>query len=340
MGNNPVMMVDPDGEWVHIAVGAVVGAVVGGVTYANQGKNVLAGIGIGAAIGAGAAATGGAIAGAGGGAMLAGAGGGAVGGAGFSGMQSNWNGEEMVKGAAIGAASGLVGGGFASAIGGGAGAFAGGVASDMTSQLLSTGDVNVGRSLLSGGMSFGMYHAMSYGSFKAAGGMLGSGSSQVHATYRQWNQMQALYQRSRFWNREHGRIYLNDGRVIKPERSTRGSVEWRSPDADGYDAYTDVKFGFHTHHDKPGKLFWSKANGDMIRNKDLGQYGGSTDIKLARVARYHGSSDTGSPFPTIVINRYDSSILMSNRDRFQFLGGRGIVPFNDSFLRWFPYFAF
>ncbi|MEJ7645972.1 MAG: RHS repeat-associated core domain-containing protein [Chryseolinea sp.] len=28
LGNNPVMGIDPDGEWVHLAVGAVIGGVV------------------------------------------------------------------------------------------------------------------------------------------------------------------------------------------------------------------------------------------------------------------------------------------------------------------------
>ncbi|WP_078429744.1 choice-of-anchor L domain-containing protein [Alkalihalobacterium alkalinitrilicum] len=44
--NNPVMFVDPDGEWAHIAIGAGIGAIVGGVTAAIAGdgiKDVVAG---------------------------------------------------------------------------------------------------------------------------------------------------------------------------------------------------------------------------------------------------------------------------------------------------------
>ena len=54
--NNPVNMSDSTGNWPFFAVtaviGAVAGAVVGGVVAAKNGKNVLAGVGIGAAAGA------------------------------------------------------------------------------------------------------------------------------------------------------------------------------------------------------------------------------------------------------------------------------------------------
>jgi RHS repeat-associated protein len=68
-GGDPVNYVDPDGEWVHIAVGAIIGAGVGAYQAVSNGHGLTdwqtyAYIGGGAAIGAGTAATGGAIAGA------------------------------------------------------------------------------------------------------------------------------------------------------------------------------------------------------------------------------------------------------------------------------------
>ena len=54
--NNPINSIDPDGCWPFFAVtaivGAVVGAVAGGIIAAQNGGNVLTGIGIGAASGA------------------------------------------------------------------------------------------------------------------------------------------------------------------------------------------------------------------------------------------------------------------------------------------------
>jgi RHS repeat-associated protein len=61
--NNPVMLTDPDGRWVHIVIGAVVGGVINVATHWNKIDNFgdgLAAFGIGAGAGALAAATGGA----------------------------------------------------------------------------------------------------------------------------------------------------------------------------------------------------------------------------------------------------------------------------------------
>ena len=78
--NNPMIYTDPDGEWIHIVIGAVIGGAVNLTVKAFQGKinswgDGFAAFGIGAAAGALGAATGGA-------AFLA-AGGGAAGAGGF-----------------------------------------------------------------------------------------------------------------------------------------------------------------------------------------------------------------------------------------------------------------
>ncbi|MDQ3536337.1 MAG: hypothetical protein M3421_12005, partial [Bacteroidota bacterium] len=152
MGNNPVMMVDPDGELAFLAVVGIAAAIGGISNWAAHGAKFsgegLRHFGIGAAIGAAAGATGGALSGALGGsygAMIAGgaasgaiSGGlnagvyggnigagiwqGALGGA-IGGMVPSVGVNGIVPGAIVGAAGGALGGGLAggtlSAINGG-----------------------------------------------------------------------------------------------------------------------------------------------------------------------------------------------------------------------------
>ncbi len=97
MGNNPIIIVDPDGEFIHIIIGAFIGGAINLTIKLVQGKidnfgDGLVAFGIGAAAGAVGAATGGA-------AFLA-AGGGAAGAGGFL----------------AGAAAGMVGTAFAAPI--------------------------------------------------------------------------------------------------------------------------------------------------------------------------------------------------------------------------------
>ena len=84
--NNPLIYIDPDGEWVHIVIGAVIGGVINLGVKAIQGKihsfgDGLMAFGIGAAAGALGAATGGLVSAAAGGSggLLAGMAGGATG---------------------------------------------------------------------------------------------------------------------------------------------------------------------------------------------------------------------------------------------------------------------
>lgn len=125
-GGDPVNYVDPNGEWVHIVIGAVVGSIMGTVNAAiqctapgggggNCAKNIYIQSRIGGAVGALTAATGGAV----GGGLLGGFVGGAVGGAGgyagsyvgqkAIGMDAEWDKYEFIGSIWKGALSGSAG---------------------------------------------------------------------------------------------------------------------------------------------------------------------------------------------------------------------------------------
>ena len=62
--NNPLRYTDPNGEWIHIVIGAVVGGVINGIVHADRPGGFWKGFAIGAVAGAVTAATGGAVVGA------------------------------------------------------------------------------------------------------------------------------------------------------------------------------------------------------------------------------------------------------------------------------------
>ena len=214
--NNPLVYVDPDGEiawFVPIIIGDVIGGTSGAIIGHSKGAKGLDMVGYiagGALIGglSGGAASG--VSALGGAAWWAGAAAGAVAGAGFNGLATGWDGNAMLKGAAIGAIAGFVGGSIATTIGGPGGAFTGGIASDVTSQFLGTEDVNLGRSLLAGGVSFGMYHGFQYAQWKWGGGnRLGD----FDITYKQFSKINSMYQRYQSWlgDKREGGLVLNIG---------------------------------------------------------------------------------------------------------------------------------
>ena len=109
MGNNPVMMVDPDGEWVHIAIGALIGGTMNWLANGAQfNSKGLGYFGVGALAGA---------LGAGVGAGISSAMAGGSFGAGFVGSQAAMTAtSSFLSGATIGAGSGFAGG-FTSGMG-------------------------------------------------------------------------------------------------------------------------------------------------------------------------------------------------------------------------------
>ena len=151
--SNPVLMVDPDGNYFIIddIIATVVGAIVGGVTAGLSGNNVWAGIGIGAAIGESSLYTAGATSAALGGGLAGAAVGGAVGGVmssalntglltGSSGIGTGWG---NISGRQIGIAAlcGGLGAGVGYGVGHGIlGAMAGGFSSGAVGTALNGGD--------------------------------------------------------------------------------------------------------------------------------------------------------------------------------------------------------
>jgi len=273
--NNPLIYTDPSGEFIFTALSAIfcpvllpvaIGADLGmwaggsmangtmnpfkwdyssGKTWGHMGGGALIG-GLSGGAAAGVSALGGS-------AWWAGAAAGTVGGAGFSGLATGWDGEAMFNGAWKGALSGFVGGGLGSAIGGGLGALAGGAGSNITSQLLhNNGKVDWTSVAMSAGLSYGMYHATSYISWKWGGGNNIGGRD---ISYKQFKAMNTAYQRSRFWRREFG-VYLNgDGSAkITPWKDThKYSVEFNTSKG-------NVNQTMHTHWDTDGYV---TINGDV-----------------------------------------------------------------------------
>ena len=301
--NNPLKYTDPSGgfAWfIPIIIGAVIGGTSGAIMahqkHAHGFWEWAGYVGGGMLIGgaAGGAAVG--VSALGGSAMLAGAAAGAVGGAGLSGMGTGWNGQAMLRGAAIGAAAGFVGGGFASAIGGGWGALAGGAASNITGQILSTGDVNWTQVGVSAALSFGMYHAMSYAGYKWGGGDNLGGK---HISYRQYCGMNADYQRSRFWHKENGGYLMTDGSIKRVPYTDEHylGVEFKNPPSGAWASY-------HTHWANPGTTYQvTLPNYDKPTDLDLllGNYTNGV------ASQYHDAQDLSITGNTYVINRFDGS---------------------------------
>ena len=310
---NPFKYTDPSGElvwFVPVIIGAVIGATSGYmIGHANgaTGWDMVGYIAGGALIGglSGGAAVG--VSALGGGAMLAGAAAGAIGGGGFSGLATGWNGEAMLKGAAFGAISGLVGGGFGSAIGGGWGALAGGAASNLTSQLLYNGgdfsSVNWASVGVSGAASFGLYHGMQYMQYRAMNGKLG----QLDVTYKQFSKINTAYQRSRFWQKEYG-VYLNkDGsaRFVPPNDRHKLAVvfdDWKKGD-------------FSTAH-----THWAKEGTDVVIGTEA----------YTTVGGYHSPQDLNIPGYSLVVGRNSSTYS---------IGGTGLYNYinPDPFIRFFMF---
>ena len=171
-GFNPVNFHDPYGRWLHILLGAVVGAAIGGISAALSGgdwKDVLAGVGSGAVGGAVTAATGNL----------------ALGGAVAGGLMGAWSGGRAgynaggIGGALLGGSAGLV-------VGTGIGYVGGAVAGRVGNAVAIAASGLINRTLVTQGVSKGTswvvarYGGMLTGGY--AGGVAGGLFSNTTAT--------------------------------------------------------------------------------------------------------------------------------------------------------------
>ncbi|MBL7683827.1 MAG: VCBS repeat-containing protein [Flavipsychrobacter sp.] len=319
--NNPLKYNDPDGNWVNIAIGAVVGGFTGyqiGKARNATGWGLAFYTVAGAAIGAGTSGIGTAISAAGGGAITVGAASGAVAGAGFSGLRTNWNGEAMLKGAALGGASGAIGGGVGASIGGGWGAIAGGAASSGFQSIVNGGSIGqIGLDMLvGGGLSYGIYHASSYTNWKYRGG---NKWGEVNVSYRQYTGMQADYVRSRFYGKEYGGYLNHDGSYERLARSGEYPFKIEGAtvriDADG--KYVPI---FHTHWAKPGDVYRVSTGTGQITNRG--------EVIDQTATRYFSPIDFPLDGPSLMLNRYDGAYGS---------GAYSWVQINPNINRYFPY---
>jgi RHS repeat-associated protein len=332
--NNPLKFTDSSGDFffVPIIIGAAIGAASGAIMAHQKGAHGFgewAGyVGGGALIGglSGGAAAG--ISAAGGGAMLAGAGAGAVGGAGFSGLATDWNGGAMIKGAFIGAASGFIGGGFASAIGGGWGALAGGAASSTAGQLLSTGGVNWAQVGVSAALSFGMYHAMSYMQWKSIGGKVNG----IDVNYRGLCRINAAYQRSKFWHKEYGGYIFDGGEVRLRGASHRFTHEFNRGNLN------IAKATFHIHWARGSSLYafntetedYSRigSNALQIDAAMQAKYGSLGYTEIDETFWYHSPNDLANlPGNSFVISGGGYSFYNGSLSTYN--------SYSDPFMRYF-----
>jgi hypothetical protein len=325
--NNPFVYTDPNGEWVQLAIGAVIGGFSGWRIGKAQGAKgwdmagyILGGAGIGAL--SGGAAVG--VSALGGGAMLAGAAAGTVAGGGFGGLATDWDARSMLNGALAGGVGGLVGGGIAGAIGGGWGAAIGGAGGNLSSQIvgsqLNTGKVSIdwGSVAKSALFSYGIYEATSYLAYKKADLKIGGKS----ITYNQFKTIQAEYQRSRFYMKERGGILTNDGKVVKAPAAYRGDYEVDfSPDWTGKVASDNVLTHYHTHWDANNRLLGYNEWFEPLYTSN-----GPSPHDLTFAANSNHLTPIG-----ILIDRY--SLYYYNAD--------GIINnFGSIIVRYFPHYLF
>ena len=316
--NNPLKYTDPSGEVFGIddliiaaVVGAVINVTMNGVNNSMSGQDFFDGAGKAAIVGGLAGAAGAGVAALGAGGALVGM----VGGAFAGGTNAVLNNTNFGLGVAMGAFSGWVGGGISMYFGGGLGACLGGMTSNAIAQIpaiIKDGkSFNFSQMLLSGAFSWGAYFGSSYVNWKWRGG---NKMGNLDVSFKQFNKMQTLFQRSRAWEKEMGGYLMEDGSFKTAEPGTNSQIDL-GPRPDGAIAE------FHTHWDKPGKTIYFDNDGNYVKNPP---YWKST------VSRYHGALDFTEGIESIVFNRYDGSYF-SGEYMLENLPGSFIGP-----PRWVP----
>ncbi len=246
MGNMPTMGIDPDGQWVTQAIGAVLGGISGYGIGKSQGLkgwdlafSTLFGAVVGAitgGIGNGvSAAVGSSISGANGALFGAAVGSGVSGGL-NSFFMSGLAGGNVGQDAGKGFISGFIGGGIGSYVAGGVGAFIGGASSSGINTALNGGNGSaiLKSSLIGGTMSFGGYEASMYEGF------LGSDRKYNWTQYRK---LSYASQKSFARGKEWGGWITDDDVILNPKMGSRN----RYPSTSWAVAPENAKVRFHTH---------------------------------------------------------------------------------------------
>ena len=298
--NNPLKYTDPSGEVFGIddliiaaVVGAVINVTMNGVNNSMSGQDFFDGAGKAAIVGGLAGAAGAGVAALGAGGALVGM----VGGAFAGGTNAVLNNTNFGLGVAMGAFSGWVGGGISMYFGGGLGACLGGMTSNAIAQIpaiIKDGkSFNFSQMLLSGAFSWGAYYGSSYVNWKWRGG---NKMGDIDVSFKQFNKMQTLFQRSRAWKIEMGGYLMKDGSFKTAEPGTSSEISLgKIPE--------DAIASFHTHWDKPNQHRICDENGNYVYGNITGKFEEVTTV------RYHSDTDIKNcgGLPSIVMNRYDAS---------------------------------
>lgn len=246
--NNPLKFTDPDGEnplLIPILVGMAFGGYSGyqvGHAAGATGWNMAGYIAGGAIIGGVSGAAGGALSSAGASAALSGAVGVGLASGGMSALAGGGV-DGFMRGFANGAISGAAGGVVGAGIGSGMGALLGGGVGSGVSTALNGGNLGeIGKSALIGAAtSWAMFHASSYYNYTHGGRQVGD--IQLKG-YKEFNKLNAMWTRSRFWKTEDGTWILNDGTIADLE----GAIFYRgSIDMSNVKMPENTKYLLHTH---------------------------------------------------------------------------------------------
>ena len=227
------------------------------------------------------------------------------------------NGTNVAEGLLVGSVSGWISGGISQYVGGGVGAFTSGVISNGIKQipsLLKGERFDFTQMILSGIFSTGLYYGSSYINWAYRGGNKIGG---IDVSFRQFCQMQTLFQRSRASHLEMGGYLMDDGTFQKISNGTNISIDMGDYLPEGSLAE------FHTHWDKPGKLVTYDKYGNYVYDRDCGYY-------VSRITRYHGYDDLNTNgLPSIVYNMYDASYYKGGWWDYKTIGPRPYVDIID-----------
>jgi len=246
MGNNPVIGVDPDGEFwfIPVIIGVLAGGYSGYKIAKKTGVNPIFGALFGATLGGLTAGLGSSIS-AGIGASLTGNLGGLIGTSVGSALSESINslfmtsfaGGNGLDGFWTSALSGLVGGAIGSYYSGSGGAFLGGFIGGGMNSALNKGNFKdiLTSGITSGSLSYGLYWGSLYANYKM---------SKSELNWKQFRKMSYVAQRSFARGREWGGKMTKDDIVLDPKMGKQlsravgdGKAKW-SP---------DTEIDFHTH---------------------------------------------------------------------------------------------